>query len=220
MSPPFPPSQGMLFAEDRWDSMVFLPPFLAGEKAADRPSSTLPKKGSGSAKPEKLGQEQNENCVPAAPTPSPGILAVAALAQLHRPQASAGTRNCLVLPPGPHGEAMGLGPQSPGCAAQRSPAWLPSSLAREASGLLWSRDWEQRPGSGNSNSWRRPRGPWGWHTHANTSKYFLLHLPSPWAPTCLEHGTGPSWVPTVARQWLPACPPLLPTVAARPELQG
>lgn len=113
----------------------FLP--LAGEKAADRPSTTLPKKGSASAEPEpeeQPGQEQKESCVPAAPThPSRGILAVAVLAQLHGPQASAGTGGCRVLPPGPQEGSWGLGsPKSRLCCCPEEPGLAPSSPAREA----------------------------------------------------------------------------------------
>nr|XP_023491775.1 uncharacterized protein LOC111772477 isoform X2 [Equus caballus] len=106
------------------------------------------------------GRNKQELC-PAAPTPSQGILAVAMLAQLHRPRASAGTRKCLVLPPGPRGGSNGLGPQSPGCAARGvSPGPQPpqhTRLTRAAVGMGTVR----RGHGGGGSSCRRPRGPAG-----------------------------------------------------------
>lgn len=49
--------------------MVFLPLFLAGEKPADRLSSTLPKKGSGSVSLRSWGRNKMRTVIPAAPTP-------------------------------------------------------------------------------------------------------------------------------------------------------
>jgi hypothetical protein len=102
--------------------MVFLPPFLAGKTPwglKDRQNSALPKKGSSTAELEELAAGTSKNCVPAAiPHPPCRESWQWVLAQLHRPQASAQTRNCLVLLPKPHAGIVGVGPLSPGCATQ------------------------------------------------------------------------------------------------------
>lgn len=118
---------------------------------------TLPKKGSSSAKPEELGQEQARTVSPPShpPPPPPGILAVLGLAQLHRPQASAGTRNCLVLPPGPRGGGNGLEPPKFRVYHPEGPCLAPSPPALEAEqGCCGG-------GAVSGGSWRRARGPAG-----------------------------------------------------------
>lgn len=92
---------------------------LAGETQRrdyeDGLSWALPKKGSAAAEPWELAAGTSENCVPAAiPHPLCRESWQWVLALLHRPQGSAQTRSCLVLPPSPVGEAVEVGSPSPG----------------------------------------------------------------------------------------------------------
>lgn len=99
---------------------------------------TLPKKGSSSAKPEELGQEQARTVSPPSHPPPPrreswqcwGWLSSTDL----RPRLGPETAWCFRL--GPGGAAMGSNPQSSGCTTQRDRAWPPalrhSRLSRAA----------------------------------------------------------------------------------------
>lgn len=195
------PPQGMLCEEDGWDSVVsFLPLWQVRRQQSGRPSTTLPKKGSASAQPEPEeppGQEQNVSCVPAAPTyPSRGILAEAGLAQLHGPQASAGTGDCWVLPPGLHEGSNGLGSPKPRLrCCPEEPGVAPSSPAQEAhrAAVEMGPGAEARARLQPQLEAQGPGGGGGWEgvaPHADTYRPFLVHPPFPWAPTCWGRGAG------------------------------
>lgn len=185
--------------------MVFLPPFLAGEsRLRDRLQLRLCLKKEAAQLGLRSWAGTSKIRVTTAPTPCreswqwwPCWLRSTGL----RPWLGPEIAWCF------HVEAVGLGPQSSRCAAQRGLAGRPEhSCCGHGSCAWWPRAGSnlRRPGV----QWEADLGALGRHVQVDTHTHSLVRHLLHWAAPCLGQGGWPQRVHPAVRQWPLAGPPL------------